>query len=139
MPTTYVSRSQLQASVPASDVQTNGSAVVTVRNAGSLNAPSKGLAEYSTFPISSPSFSTLGLTASRQPTSVVAADLNSDGKPDLVVSNDGNAISVFLGNGDGTFGPELLLPSISSAAVTADFNGDGKPDIVTVENSFTGG
>jgi hypothetical protein len=139
MPTTYLNRSQLQAAVPVGDAQTNGSAVVTVRNAGSLNAPSNGLAEYSTFPTSSPSFSTVGLTASQQPTGVVAPDLNGDGKPDLVVSNDGNVISVFLGNGDGSFGPELLLPSISSKAVIADFNGDGKLDIVTVENSFTGG
>jgi trimeric autotransporter adhesin len=142
IPTTYVSRSQLQASVPASDVQTNGSAVVTVRNAGSLNAPSNGLAEYTTFPTSSPSFSTIGLTSSGQPGDVVAADLNGDGKVDLVVASSYvDALSVFLGNGDGTFGSELLLPSISigSAVVVADFNGDGKPDIVTVENSSTGG
>ena len=96
MPTTYLNRSQLQAAVPVGDVQTNGSAVVTVRNAGSLNAPSNGLGEYSTFPTSSPAFSTVGLTASRQPTGVVAADLNGDGKPDLVVSNGSGVISVFL-------------------------------------------
>ena len=142
LPTTYVSPSQLQASVPAGDVQTDGSAVVTIRNPGLLNAPSNGLAEYATFPTLSPSFSTVGLTSSGQPGNVVAADLNGDGKVDLVVASSyADALSVFLGNGDGSFGPELLLPSISigSAVAVADFNGDGKPDIVTVENSSTGG
>ena len=142
MPTTYASASQLQVLIPASDEQTNGSAVVTVRNPGPLNAPSNGLPEYSTFPAASPSFSTVGLTGSGQPENVAAADLNGDGKVDLVVvSVYAGALSVFLGNGDGSFGPELLLPSssIGSAAVIADFNGDGKPDIATVENSSTGG
>src|SRR2546428_577136 len=40
------------------------------------------------------------------PTSVVAADVNEDGLPDLVVTHGGkmsSSVVVFLGNGDGTF------------------------------------
>ena len=38
------------------------------------------------------------------PDSVAVADVNGDGKPDLVVANDdSNTVSVLLGNGNGTF------------------------------------
>lgn len=74
--------------------------------------------------------------------SAVAADVNRDGKPDLVVAiqNDpGGAhltnglVSVVLGNGDGTFGAPVTYDSggndAMSVAVT-DLNGDGAPDII---------
>jgi hypothetical protein len=62
------------------------------------------------------------------------ADLNGDGKPDLVTANDGaNTVSVLLNAGDGRFpsrhdfatgrGPVQLA--------VADLNGDGKPDLLT--------
>ena len=44
------------------------------------------------------------LSAGAGPTSVAAVDLNGDGVRDLVVANTtGSTLSVFLGNGDGTF------------------------------------
>ena len=62
----------------------------------------------------------------------VIADVNGDGKLDLVVpANTG--FSVLLGNGDGTFEPNLHAVRCGKYApghvVVADFNGDGKPDV----------
>lgn len=91
--------------------------------------------------------------------SVEVADVNLDGKPDLVVAEcgpsgtpecgyaDGGVVSVLLGNGDGTFQPAMTYSSggISATSVrVADVNGDDKPDIVvasvfdTVYNSKSG-
>ena len=54
------------------------------------------------------------------PSHIALGDLNRDGKPDLVVSNTlSNTISVFLGNGDGTFqapGSSTSAPSHSPPA-----------------------
>jgi uncharacterized repeat protein (TIGR01451 family) len=44
------------------------------------------------------------------PQSVMVADLNGDGIPDLVVTPEfGNKVSVLLGNGDGTFQPQRTI------------------------------
>ena len=71
--------------------------------------------------------------------SVAVADVNDDGKPDLVLAEcDYDSVSVLLGNGDGTFQTAVLYgsggPYPSSVAV-ADVNGDGKPDIVVANYS----
>ena len=59
---------------------------------------------------------------------VMTADFNGDGIPDLVIL--GSGISVFLGNGDGTF-TAAPSPSADSpgAIAVGDFNGDGIPDL----------
>lgn len=73
------------------------------------------------------------------PQQVVAADLNGDGKQDLVVLNGGDqTISVLLGNGDGTFQPAIAQPagsSIVSTIAVADLVGDGKPDLAVSNGS----
>ena len=52
------------------------------------------------------------------PTSVVAVDLNDDGKPDIVVANSGDdTVSVLLGNGDGTFQSQTTYPTGSGPVV----------------------
>jgi hypothetical protein len=65
---------------------------------------------------------------------VAAADVNGDGRPDLVVATGSSSVAVLLNDGDGTFQPAVIYGSggfgVNSVAV-ADVNGDGKPDLLT--------
>jgi len=72
--------------------------------------------------------------------SVAIADLNGDGKPDVVVANfcqdqscANGGVTVFLGNGDGTLQPGVSYSAgwegVVSLAI-GDVNGDGHPDLV---------
>lgn len=70
------------------------------------------------------------------PTSLAVADLNGDGKLDLAVTNQSSdAVSVLLGNGDGTFQPYAAYGAGGSPMSVADFNGDGKLDLAVVNSS----
>jgi hypothetical protein len=84
-----------------------------------------------------------------QPESVVIADVNGDGKPDLLLSvgcSDSEcasgAVSVLLGRGDGTFQTAVTYASGGYGAfklAVADVNGDGKPDLVVGNCGPSGG
>ncbi|MBW4028227.1 MAG: hypothetical protein HIU93_12615 [Acidobacteria bacterium] len=88
-------------------------------------------------------------TTNGYPSMVYVADVNGDGKPDLIyvtsqfLSRTSSMVylEVQLGTGDGTFGTQgaakvqqfpvaagVNLPSVG-AIVTGDINGDGKPDL----------
>jgi hypothetical protein len=79
------------------------------------------------------SFSTpTSYTVGTNPNDVKAGDLNGDGKPDLIVSNQlSDNVSVLLNNGDGTFGAAVNYPTGSQPfrQATGDLNGDGKLDV----------
>ena len=72
------------------------------------------------------------------PVAIVAGDFNGDGHLDVAVANQADsAISVFLGNGDGTFraGHTYTAGTSPSAISTADLNGDAKLDLVTANGA----
>ncbi len=77
------------------------------------------------------------------PQSVVVADFNDDGRPDLAVANlNDKTVTVLLGSGDGTFFPGSVAAAGNGPAALAvgDFNGDGKPDLAVAnfqDNSVT--
>jgi hypothetical protein len=73
-----------------------------------------------------------------QPSSVIAADLNGDGKLDLVITNHNtNTVGIMTGNGDGTFQPMVTykVGNGPEYAVIATFNNDCWPDIAVADDS----
>jgi hypothetical protein len=68
------------------------------------------------------------------PVSIASADLDGDGKLDLVTANSGDStVSVLLGHGDGTFAAKVDYPVGTNPHSVSldDVDGDRRLDIVT--------
>ena len=83
--------------------------------------------------------------ATKLPTSVLeghyeaswAADIDSDGDLDVVVSSEGQSVTVLRNNGDGTFVELHPFTGVSGVRefVWADIDGDGDPDATLIDNA----
>ena len=83
------------------------------------------------------------------PYSVAVADVNGDGKLDILVANScasssncaNGTVGVMLGNGDGTFQPAVIYGcgGTCTSVALGDVNGDGKPDALVNAGSNTVG
>lgn len=74
--------------------------------------------------------------------SVAVADVNGDGKPDVVVTgvqdNGNGSVGVLLGNGDGTYASVVNYASGGSSpqsVAIADLNGDGNLDVLVSDSA----
>jgi len=136
--TTFASTSKLTANITASDIAMAHTASVTVVSPG----PGGGTSNVVYFPItlssSSVLFSTSTYSAGSVPWAVATGDFNRDGKLDLAVTNWGdNTVSIFTGNGDGTFRAlgTAATGQNPQGITAADFNGDGKLDLAVANKS----
>ena len=129
--------------VALADLNGDGKLDVVTSNPGAntmsvfLNTTSDGA--------STPSFSVKNdFTTGATPTSLAVADVNGDGKPDIIISNfSAKTVSVFLNTTtNGASAPVFsakkdFMTSANPHTVTAgDLNGDGKPDIA-LANYYT--
>ncbi len=124
--------------IAAGDVNGDGKAdiVATLYNdadAGCQNNTLAVLTGLGTGKFNKPVYYSTGTTA--QAYEVFLADVNGDGKLDIVTSNMDGTISVLLNKGKGTFGPATVITSVAAlnpyhnSIAVGDFNGDGKADI----------
>jgi hypothetical protein len=90
---------------------------------------------------------TVNYLVGKSPQSVVVADVNGDGIPDLITANQGTypnntdgSVSVLLGNGDGTFQPAVnYAAGIKPYAVAVgDLGNDGQLDLVVANDTSAG-
>ena len=140
--TTYVTAGTCNANyvewIAAGDVTGDGKADIVAAlqdetTAGCQNHTIAVLTGKGTGKFGKPVFYSTGSTA--QEYEVFLADVNGDGKLDIVTSNADGTISVLLNKGKGTFSPGTLITSVGAlnpahnALAIADFNGDGKADI----------
>ena len=135
------------AQLPGS-VVTNGASGVTISGSfsgngagvtnvviSSLNGIAAVAPEYFTL-ASSPAVGTGTFNDYAYPGAV--ADVNGDGKPDLICANGGiNTLTVLTNNGYGVFGSNATLNvgAFPTSVVAADINGDGKPDLICANDS----
>jgi hypothetical protein len=150
--TTFISSSQLQAAITATDVAQHGTATVTIVNP----SPRGGTSNVVYFPVQfhrtavafarsdTPLTPPLGLTSGLQ--GLVTADFNNDGKPDLALgwcctASGVGEIDIWMGNGNGTFQTPIAT-SVNfefNNLVAGDFNGDGNLDLAVAQPTGNNG
>ena len=74
-------------------------------------------------------------TSAQTNSSLTTADMNGDGKLDLVVVDSTKAVSIWVGKGDGTFQGPIDTTGRGDSVIASDFNGDGKMDLAVTDST----
>ena len=133
--TTFLSNTLLTASIPASDIATASTAIVTVANPGKNHTSNSAYLQVSA-PEQTITMNTIdtGLTTNADP---LALDLNGDGIADLIMQQ-AFEVDIALGLGGGNFAAPQRIPFALPvhSMITGVFLNSGKPDIVVVSDSI---
>jgi hypothetical protein len=118
-------------SVAVADVNSDSKPDIIVANQGTSNVGVLLNSGNGTFTAQRTYSSGIG----SNPTSVAVIDINSDGKPDIIVANYGtNNVGVLLNSGNGTFTAQTTYStgtgSLPRSVAVVDVNSDSKPDII---------
>ncbi len=130
--TTYISGTQITATISDADTATASTASITV----SSPSPGGGTSNVVLFPVTTatPSVNTSpAVLPISRPYGIAVGDMNRDGIPDLLVAQfSANTVEIYYGTSTGTFSttPDVAIPVGANprSIVVADFNGDGIPD-----------
>ncbi|MGH9745165.1 MAG: choice-of-anchor D domain-containing protein [Candidatus Acidiferrales bacterium] len=143
--TTFVSSVKLTAIVPAALIETGGTGWITVVTPPNQCIPDGGTSNVMYLPVidTVPSLTFVESQNAGAPGAwgVIAADFNKDGMLDVVTANRGsNTVTVYLGNGNGTFqtGQTITVFSGPFGLAVGDVNNDGNPDLI-VTSLFASG
>ncbi|MDO7873164.1 FG-GAP-like repeat-containing protein [Hymenobacter sp. ASUV-10] len=125
----------VQVTVPATVL--SGTSVAASKQVYQFTAAATGGSGTFVAPATEPNLATASATAS-----VVAADVNGDGRLDILAANVGggaNSVTVRLNNGDGTYATSTVSIGIAALVMTvADVNGDGALDLLVANGASTG-
>lgn len=133
---TVISDTQAMVDVPAHATVGQVDVDVAFSDGRTVKLPGAFLYHYDKVAFGPELATSLGITLC---TRIALADLNQDGKWDLVLGCGPSScvmtptkLGVVLGNGDGTFAPPVFytLPYCAGRVRSADLNGDGLPDVV---------
>ncbi|CAF3000027.1 unnamed protein product [Rotaria sp. Silwood2] len=122
-------------SVATADVNGDGKVDIIVANSGANNVGVLMNAGNSIF-TAQVTYSTGG---GSNPNSVATADVNGDGKVDIIVANNGASnVGVLMNTGNGIFTAQVIYStgggSNPYSVAAADVNGDGEIDIIVANN-----
>jgi hypothetical protein len=123
-------------SVVIGDVSGDGKPEILVSNLGGAT-PNSGSVSILMANADATFQSTRDYSVGREPFSVVIADLDSDGKPDVATANwDQNNVSILYGNGDGSLQDRADVQTDYNPIwlEVSDLNGDGRLDLIVLND-----
>ncbi len=131
--TTFKTAEELTASVPATDLTTAETGLVTVKNGtGTVSNTDYFQVAKNGYTVA---YGMLPYATDIGPQDLTTAEFTTSGHLDLAVATGNDTVSILLGTGTGTFPTHVqyAVPGDPVAIIHGDFNGDGKQDLVTAD------
>ena len=131
--TTFKTAEELTASVPATDLATTETGLVTVKNGtGTVSNTDYFQVAKNGYTVA---FGELPYATDIGPQDLTTAEFTTSGHLDLAVATSNDTVSILLGTGTGTFPTHVqyAVPGDPVAIIHGDFNGDGKQDLATAD------